>query len=1076
MAEPRGGDGAYDEKTFLQQLSAYNDQELRMVWDYYRDDLTYILDNVNQENLLRELTCQNVLNTKKNSSVDKDSGSSLFSTLLLQDLSDSGREAVFGFLACLCRLQNDHSLPNILVILSEICQTGKHLVEQILLDEQGHLLPSQLKDIQEQHRQYLLEKTQTLLEHRPPGSSLKEQSFLINDRYVNLTVVSTDQFRQRHHNEIINTGIKHEECLKEAQTGLEHISLNKLFRWCHQLQRVPCTVMVSGVPGIGKSTLMQKVVYDWVNRKSYQRFAFVFLFRFRELNKLVELTLEDLLIHQYPYLEPQLGNILQYPERLLFVFDGLDESIHQMDFSSSKLLTNPKQKEKFGIVLVSLVKQSLLKGCSVLTTSRPTKLASIDTGDFHRLTEIMGFLHGDRRIYFDQFFENSILSEKAFLHVQQNDLLYTFCYIPAYCWILCRVLSMCFSTQGTNSDPEMSTLPKTMTQLFVAFVSNILTNHCQNTDDTQTVQELLTYVGRMAEHGVMNHIIVFDQGSLESFRVTPNKHPLSCFMIESGHPPDVDYTFLHLTLQEFFAALLHFVDYDPDKLQKSLEKAESHKDGRAEIFLRFLCGLSDKSTRSMLKAYMGGSSSRTTKDVISWLQQSIAKERRPDKHTRELLNLCYCLSESRNKALVSQCFRSNKNFDFSGLPLTPVDCCVLSFILESCKDTELLKLERCKIQNDGLQKLTPVLHTIKSLSLLNNNLTSSSCTHLASMVKHNEALKILRLTHNNLEGPYFSDLMEAVATSRIEALDLGGNKLTDISCKQLASGIKNNKTLKKLSLSGNNLEGPHFSDLMEALAESRVEELHLENNGLTDESCTHLASGIRNNQTLKRLGLSANNLEGPHFREMMEALTTGRIEELYLYDNDLTDSSCTHLATGIRNNKTLRRLKLSFNILEGPLFKDLMDAVPTSRIEELDLGGNMLKSSSVTFLASGIRHNETLKRLDLTGNYLEGPHFSEIMEALPTSRIEELQLTDNKLTDSCCAHLITGIRNNQTLRTLGLCYNNLEGPHFTDLMAALSHPTCKIEFLQISRSSLSREARRQLKTLGSRRPGLWITG
>ncbi|CAI9607847.1 unnamed protein product, partial [Staurois parvus] len=162
------------------------------------------------------------------------------------------------------------------------------------------------------------------------------------------------------------------------------------------------------------------------------------------------------------------------------------------------------------------------------------------------------------------------------------------------------------------------------------------------------------------------------------------------------------------------------------------------------------------------------------------------------------------------------------------------------------------------------------------------------------------------------------------------------NQLTDSSCPHLASGIRNNPTLRTLNLSGNNLEGLHFKDLMAALTTSRIEELQLYNNHLTDSSCPHLASGIRNNPTLRTLDLSRNNLEGPHFRDLMAALTTSRIEELRLLDTThLTDSSCPHLASGIRNNPTLRTLDLSWNNLEGPHFRDLMAALTTSRIEEL---------------------------------------------------------------------------------------------------------------------------------------------
>ncbi|PIO32140.1 hypothetical protein AB205_0067950 [Aquarana catesbeiana] len=669
-----------------------------------------------------------------------------------------------------------------------------------------------------------MEKTETLVEHRPPGTTLEPQRFPINERFVKLIVVSTDQFRQRSQNELIQTGVKHEECLKKTHTGLENISPKKLFRWNHQSQCVPHVVMVSGVPGIGKTTLMQKFVYDWVTGKHYQRFAFVFFFRFRDLNRLGEVSLEEMILHQYPHLKYQIGNILQYPERLLFIFDGLDESIHKMNFGSSKL-SNPKQRRHYGDIVVSLVRQSLLKGCSVLITSRPTRLASVDTSVFQRIAEIMGFLHEDRLIFFINFFGYEELSEKAFHYVQENDMLYTFCYIPSYCWIICTVLSMCFRSQPTITDQLMTSLPKTVTQLFVTFVSNILANHSQNKDGGHTDRELLTSIGWMAEHGVMNHMMVFDERHLESFSVRKDKHLFSSFMMESGQPPDVDYTFLHLTLQEFFAALVHFINYNPDRLQTTLDEAESYKDGRADIFLRFLCGLSDSSTRSMLKSHVGELSTQTARHVITWIQKKIPDQRSDKSITdsRELLNVFYYLHESRNKALVAQCIGSNK-VDFSGVPLSPLDCSVLSFILQSCRETEV-NLHSCNIQSEGLRKLIPALHNIKSLRLDSNQLTDSSCPHLASGIRLNQTLRTLNLSMNNLEGPYFRDLMEALTTSQIEKFILDRNQLTDSSCPHLASGIRNNKTLRTLNLSNNNLEGPHFRDLMEALTTSRIEEL-----------------------------------------------------------------------------------------------------------------------------------------------------------------------------------------------------------------------------------------------------------
>ncbi|XP_077320203.1 NACHT, LRR and PYD domains-containing protein 3-like [Lithobates pipiens] len=937
--------------SFHHHLSSYSDSSLRRIYEYYRDDLIYILKNVDTRALLKELKSQNVLSTDTLLAREKHMRKDAFSHTLLQDIQDRGRQAVIGFWECLYALQKTHPHPSLLAVLKEISQTGEGLVNQILLDEYGHSLTPEMRTLQEKHKQHLMVETETLVEHRPPGTTLEPQRFIINECYVNLTVVSTDQFRQRPQNELIQTGVKHEESLKKIQSSLEHISLNRLFCWNPQSQCVPHAVMVSGVPGIGKSTLMQKFVYDWVTGKHFQRFAFVFFFRFRDHNRLGEVSLEEMILQQYPYLEGQIGDILKDPERLLFTFDSLDESIHQIYFTSSKL-SSPRQRSHFGEIVVSLVRQSLLKGCSVLITSRPTRLATVDTNVFQRIAEIMGFLHEGRLIFFNNFFGNEELSGKAFHYVQENDTLYTFCYIPSYCWIICTVLSMCFRSQPTITDQLMTSLPKTVTQLFVTFVSNILANHSQNKDGGHTARELLTSIGWMAEHGVMNHMIVFDKRHLESFSVINDNHVFSSFMMESGRPPDVDYTFLHLTLQEFFAALVHFINYKPDRLQETLDRSESYKDGRAEILLRFLCGLSDSSTRSMLKSHVGELSTQAARHVISWIQKKIVeklKAEQPTEDKTDLLNVFYYLHETRNKALVSQCIGSN-NIDISGVFLTPLDCSVLSFILQTCRMTEEVNLNSCNIQSEGLRKLIPALNNIKSLSLNNNHLTDSSCSHLASGIRNNQTLRTLDLAVNNLEGPHFRHLMEALTTSTIEELHLYNNHLTDSSCPHLASGIRNNQALRSLNLSVNNLEGPHFRDLMEALTKSQIEELQLDRNRLTDSSCPHLASGIRNNQMLRTLDLSQNNLEGPHFRDLMEALTTSRIEELRLVGNNLTDSSCPHLASGIRDNLTLRTLNLSGNNLEGPHFRDLIEALTTSGVEKLQITNMLLSDEAKSHL------------------------------------------------------------------------------------------------------------------------------
>ncbi|XP_077320130.1 uncharacterized protein LOC143942639 isoform X2 [Lithobates pipiens] len=112
-----------DIRRLRRQLSSYDDPSLRRIYEHYRDDLIYILENINLlHSVLVELTSRNVLNTEKYQPMEKDPSS--FSHTLLQDIRDLGRKAVIGLWECLYELQKDHPHPNLLSVLDEITQTG----------------------------------------------------------------------------------------------------------------------------------------------------------------------------------------------------------------------------------------------------------------------------------------------------------------------------------------------------------------------------------------------------------------------------------------------------------------------------------------------------------------------------------------------------------------------------------------------------------------------------------------------------------------------------------------------------------------------------------------------------------------------------------------------------------------------------------------------------------------------------------------------------------------------------------------------------------------------------------------
>ncbi|CAJ0928184.1 unnamed protein product [Ranitomeya imitator] len=140
---------------------------------------------------------------------------------------------------------------------------------------------------------------------------------------------------------------------------------------------------------------------------------------------------------------------------------------------------------------------------------------------------------------------------------------------------------------------------------------------------------------------------------------------------------------------------------------------------------------------------------------------------------------------------------------------------------------------------------------------------------LQNIMPHENLEQILARRQRN-----FSVLLERLAN----------NHLPDISCIELASGIKKCQSLKKIDLSGNSLSGYYFAALEKAMSspDCKIEELRLLGFDLSAISCNQLASVIKNTQSLKILDLSYNHLVGSHFNVLMEALSSPecRIQEL----------------------------------------------------------------------------------------------------------------------------------------------------------------------------------------------------
>ncbi|XP_059817581.1 NACHT, LRR and PYD domains-containing protein 3-like isoform X2 [Hypanus sabinus] len=672
---------------------------------------------------------------------------------------------------------------------------------------------SELKDVQQKHKETLRAETEKL---RVNTILMKEKVkvFQLVDRYAELTVISTVRDRRLVEHELLARGRDHEEWREKHLRGhMEKFRTEQLFQssfsWSISKSG---SAAVAGVPGIGKTTMVQKIVYDWATGKIYQQFQFVFSFKFRDLNTInCRITLMELILDQYPYFGNFLREVWKNPEGLLFIFDGLDEFNDKIDFADSRRDTEPQStctdpafKCKVSDIVYSLIQRKLLPGCSVLVTTRPTALHLLEKAEISIWAEILGFVGEERKEYFIRYFEDQTVAAAVFKHVKENEILYTMSYNPSYCWILALALGP-FFTQRVR-DPQR--VPKTITQLYSYYIYNILKNHGR---EIENPRDVLHRVGQMAFRGVSERKIVFTDGDLINYNLQSSQF-LSGFLMELLEREDsarcVVYTFPHLTIQEFVAAVAQFLNPNPGDILKFLTGAHSTTDGRFEVFLRFVAGLSSPMTARGLVEFLGPFPHQTTCRVIDWLKEEVKRQignTESEAGKRSLLNTLHYLFESQNRGLAQAALGSVETLSFRGMTLTPIDCAVLSHVTGLCDTIKHLDLDRCNIQCEGIQRLGPGLHKCQELRLGQNELGDSGVKLVSAALRNTECkIQKLWLRDVGLTDSGAGDLFSALTTNpSLTVLDLGLNTLTDRSVPALRRLILNLRSLEWIWLYGN---------------------------------------------------------------------------------------------------------------------------------------------------------------------------------------------------------------------------------------------------------------------------------
>ena len=704
---------------------------------------------------------------------------------------------------------------------------------------------------------------------------------------------------------------------------------------------------------------------------------------------------------------------------VLFVFDGWDEFPHDMQVKSlvSTLIQQPFELS--------------LHHSTVLITSRPVSSGNLlHIAD--RRVEILGFTQHQIREYIEKALDgNSTRIQKLVQHLEEHPVIEGYCYVPLHVAILVHIF---LTMKGA--------LPTTLHELFCnlvlcCIVRELDTHESENdTSEVCSLDDLPDDLGSklsdlcvLAYEGVMQDKVVFYRKDLQKFNLPTNLPSLGLLQAVEGltlHSKSLSYNFLHLSVQELFAAY-HISHMDSSK--------------QSEVFKRMF---GSSRFQAVLHYYSG-----FTKLANPAIRDFLSTYTQQKSSIKDLLPLLHCFYEAQESSLCKLVF-TRECIELNSA-LNPVDYLAIGYFI-----TSLLSVPSSDTSNILLKIVNIDKHRLKLLLLeLSKYSLREACERRLEIHVTMPDVNINSYSHQLFEG-----LQHNSALVRLD-LSYAGLVATKDTAQALTKMLQVNKTLTHLDLSHNEDSGAYF--VFQGLQDNTsLVHLNLSSTGLvaTEDTAQALTKMLQVNKTLTHLDLSYNwrfSKLGTYFvfqglqhntslvrldlsyaglvatKDTAQALTKMLQVNKTLTHLDLShneDSGAYFVFQGLQDNTSLVHLNLSSTglVATEDTAQALMKMLQVNKtLTHLDLSNNWRFSKlGVYFVFQGLQHNTSLVRLDLSyaGLVATKDTVQALTKMLQVNKtLTHLDLSHNE--DSGAYFVFQGLQDNTSLVHLNLSSTGL---------------------------------------------------